>query len=795
MRYSIRWVRRSSCGFFDDVPFASQQKILTDEGATQPDGSPVDLGPSGIWAVVLPKDNVDLLSNYDEVRFIEPRMPPVEVDIDQARLEVGAGNIDFDGSGVVIAQWEQCQVSKLHQDLSNRVTPVDPITIACRKWQFKDINQNDQYDIDEPLGVDVDEDGTVETIINDGGLLQPAGIIWEDVPLMVAPWTGRRYVKAGVDPFKVQIGDIAFLVNTFTGNVSPYVENSLSEVGRDLVSLYSERHPTLVAGIMVSNSQSQTANGLPKYPGLLPAATVRSYQWRHDSVIDDYVDAMANGARISSNSFGWQKDYPFSTDIDPYVAMSQTYDELSSGRTETGAQSGMPLRMLIVASVGNAGHHSNFWSTARVVNSTKNVITVGNVSSANVASPPDGLGYPSRFSSRGPTIIGSLAPILSAPGTQMKCIESGGDWDCDSPDGDGGITSTEPQDSYGPESGTSFSTPIVSGAAAQLSHFYRTTCNFAPTPQDLRALLVHSAKDLTWAENLNDAPSDTEWTGPDYIFGYGLLQIDRALELVRNAITEEIDTGWIEHRVLVNNSSQLVGTGSEKAFKVTLVWDDPAYFTEFPPREETGTLHNDLDLEVIDPDGNRHMPWVLGGIEGYEGDPATRVSRAPYLYVLDEWRDHRNTIEQVVVSDVTPDLMNRTWTIRVRENAIRRGPQVYSLVSEAFGAIPGTACGDFSNGSTVIILNPLDIPSTPLFWMLFWVAVIILIWLTFETLMWLYETNQNRFTPRVLFLMLLFVPFLLYLVFRLLVLGNTVYLGYLVLLAMAYVLWRATQSP
>jgi hypothetical protein len=473
--------------------------------------------------------------------------------------------------------------------------------------------------------------------------------------------------------------------------------------------------------------------------------------------------------------------------------MSQTYDELISGRTETGGQSGMPRRMLIIASVGNAGHHKDFWSTARVVNSTKNVISVGNVSSTNVVNPPDGFGYPSLYSSRGPTLVGSLAPVLTAPGSQFKCVQAGGQWNCENSDDDNGITLTKPIDAYGALSGTSFSTPIVSGAAAQLGHYYENTCNFAPAPQDLRAILIHSAKDLTYAENLNDAPPNTEWIGPDYIFGYGLLQTDRALELVRNAVTEEISTGWVEHRILVNDLNQLVDNGTKKDFKVTLVWDDPAYFTEFPPRADTGTLHNDLDLEVIDPNGRRHLPWVLDGGADYAGGPASRTSRARFLYVLDKWRDHRNTIEQVIVSDVDADLMNRNWTIRVRGNKIRRGPQAYTLVSEAFRTIPGTPCGDFSNGSTIMVANPLDLPSTPLYWMLFWIAVIILIWLTFETLSSLYETNQNRFPLLVLILMLLFVVFLLYAIFRLLVLGFAVYLAYLMLSSMAYVLWRATR--
>ena len=227
--------------------------------------------------------------------------------------------------------------------------------------------------------------------------------------------------------------------------------------------------------------------------------------------------------------------------------------------------------------------------------------------------------------------------------------------------------------------------------------------------------------------------------------------------------------------------------------RVTLVWDDPPYYNEYGPRADTGFLQNDLDLEVIDPNGKRHLPWVLDGSDGYDGEPATRESRARLLYVLQEWRDHRNTIEQVVVDD-PGDMMNRTWTIRVRGHAIRRGPQVYTLVSEVFDTLPGTACGDFSNGSTRTVTNPLDVPDTPLAWMLFWIGVIILIWLIYETILWLYSSAASPYNRA----MVVPVLALLYVIFRLLRAQNAqnmVALGFLVLICLAYVWWRFTRNP
>ncbi len=775
--------------FFDDVPFTRQRQILNAEGALQPDGTDVARGPTGIWVVLLPVTNVESLASYDEVRFIEPTMPPAEVDMDQARSEVGAMDIDFDGSGVVVAQWEACQTSILHGDLAKRAVPLGSISHLCRPWWYQNASDptnaldNDGYDNGEPIGVDLDEDGTVETFIDPAASQVEGNVQWQPLPLHYDRQNGHRYHLKKPAQNTVQTADIRFVTGGPNNTVTPTVVQT-DDNNPDVEPLNAEYHPTLVSGIVVSNSVSTTVENVPKYPGMLPAGSTRSYAWRDETYQDEYVDAIAHGARISTNSFGWVNDYHFQQSVDPYQFTTEFYDEVVSGRNHFGLSSNMPKRMLIVASTGNQGGNASFWRTARVVNSAKNVIAVANVSSSDTGIPGENLGVPAENSGRGPTMYGRLTPILSAPGSQLD---------------DHGITSTIPVDSYATASGTSFSTPIVSGAAALLSQVYEGACNKEPAPQDLRALLVHSARDLTNADDLPKIVDGTEYIGPDYIFGYGLVRVDEAAELVRQAIVDDIETGWMEHRVLLNSDDQLVSSPAGKQLRVTLVWDDPPYYTEYPPRADTGFLQNDLDLEVIDPDGNRHLPWVLDGSADYDGEPATRKSQAPLMYVLQKWRDHRNTIEQVVVDDAG-DMMNRMWTIRVRGHAIRRGPQVYTLVSEVFDTLPGTACGDFSNGSTRTVTNPLDVPDTPLAWMLFWIGVIILIWLILETIFWLYDSPASQSSK----IMILSVLALLYVIFHLLLAQNavafgflkyTVALGFLMLLCMAYVLWRVTRNP
>jgi hypothetical protein len=674
--------------FFDDVVVAEQAQILAAEGATQLGAVPASPGPTGTWAVVVPAANVGALAAYDEVRFIEPTTPPAEEDLDQAREEIGATGVDYDGTGATIAQWEPCQPATDHPDMENRVLLVGTPSSGCAN---------------------------------------------------------------------------------------------------------SKRHPTMVAGIVITNGQASATNFSPepRYVGIVPAARLRSYEWKHTSTVIDYPDAIAAGARISTNSFGYtMNDYHYET-TGPYPSTSQDYDGIVSGRALSGAPSGLP-RMLIVASSGNRGDvDPPFWRTARIRNSAKNVIAVGNVSSSLAGTSSVWLGVPAANSGRGPTMDGRLTPILSAPGTELLCVPFGSSMTC-GPDtslgGDGGITSTSvPGAVYEPNSGTSFSTPIVSGAAAQLRGIYEFECGFAPEPQDLRALLVHSARDLTRTVHFLKVPAATKLVGPDFVFGYGLVKVDKAAELVKNAITETISQGWVEHRVQLTSANQLVVANGVQQLRVTLVWDDPPYYTDYPPRTDTGILQNDLDLEIIDPNGNRHLPWVLD--PGSPADPATRTSRPPLFYVLQSWRDHRNTIEQVVV-DVPTSVLGQTWTIRVRGFKLRRAPQEYTLVSEAFQTLPTTTCGDFSNGTTVFIPNPLDVPDTPWAWLLFWLAVLILLWAAFETVVWIYDTVTNNYSPYLAVLFIFLTLVVLYAIFHLLVTGNMLALVVLVLLLLAYVAWR-----
>ena len=82
---------------------------------------------------------------------------------------------------------------------------------------------------------------------------------------------------------------------------------------------------------------------------------------------------------------------------------------------------------------------------------------------------------------------------------------------------DAGVTSTVLDGQYGVLQGTSMAAPAVSGAIALVVEDYRRIFNGVdPLPSAVRALLLHSARDLE---------DETPWInrGPDYASGYGRL--------------------------------------------------------------------------------------------------------------------------------------------------------------------------------------------------------------------------------------------------------------------------------
>ena len=244
----------------------------------------------------------------------------------------------------------------------------------------------------------------------------------------------------------------------------------------------------------------------------------------------------------------------------------------------------------------------------------KNVISVGATNEL--------LGI-ATFSSEGPVRDGRIKPEIMAQGVA--------------------VISTWPTNIYSGNNGTSMAAPAVSGGLALLyQHYRRLHSNSNPKAGLMKALLCNGASDL------GDA-------GPDYSYGYGLMN------LLRSAIMLE-NSNYHINTIATGNTQNynLVVPANTAHLKVMLYWNDAAASVL-----ASQTLVNDLDLEVIDPATNTLLPFILDTIPANVGNNATTGV------------DHVNNIEQVIINNPAAG----TYTLRVKGTAINQGPtQEYFLV-------------------------------------------------------------------------------------------------------------------
>lgn len=189
--------------------------------------------------------------------------------------------------------------------------------------------------------------------------------------------------------------------------------------------------------------------------------------------------------------------------------------------------------------------------------------------------------------------------------------------------------------------GTSNSTALTSGIIALMKQHYEMINHTALTNALTKAILVNSANDLGTS-------------GPDFIYGYGNVNADKCLKTIseNRIISGTVTSGQ-------TNSHQITVPPNAKNLKITLVWNDlPA------PINSNICLINDLDLEVLSPENNTFLPWILN--PDIPEQPAVRG------------KDKINTIEQVTIENPSSGL----YTIKTAGTYIFNMPQDYSVAYE-----------------------------------------------------------------------------------------------------------------
>ncbi len=423
-------------------------------------------------------------------------------------------------------------------------------------------------------------------------------------------------------------------------------------------------HATHVTGTLIGSGKN---NSLAR--GMAPAAQYIGYDFYGDIPAEMAQAIISYKAYLSNHSWGymvgWTEDYYGSgwtwfgnpgeendSNFGRYSSLTQQWDHfinrydgivvksVGNNRNDHGVAAGKAHRHHGDSITLHYDSHKSDsgYDSLEVIASAKNIITVGAVNDS---------GGLTNFSGWGPTDDGRIKPDLVANGT--------------------GILSTFSNSNYGVMSGTSMATPAITGALALLTELYSRHFTNNLSAATAKALLIHTATDLGNA-------------GPDYQFGWGLINANAAATLIR----DDQGSGLYLRQTSLSSGAELVFpiniTSTSPELRVTIAWTDPA-----GSPAAASALVNDLDLELIAPDGTRHYPFSLNGL----ADPAAlaRQDRA----------NHTDNVEQVLVAQ--PQLGQ--WQLRIRGYRVQ-GNQPFTIISSN---------GLNNTGKAVTLAAPTPTPS------------------------------------------------------------------------------------
>lgn len=271
------------------------------------------------------------------------------------------------------------------------------------------------------------------------------------------------------------------------------------------------------------------------------------------------------------------------------------------------------------------------YDTIGLTAAAKNVVSVGAVDSNR---------FITGFSSRGPAKDGRVKPDVVARGQS--------------------VLSTSNNSSYTNKNGTSMSSPAVTGIVALLIEQWRRLFGPDPTPAELKGLLIAGADDLGTA-------------GPDYSFGFGLVNAKASVDLIR---ADAGNRTQIHKQSLAQGQTYeaRVAVSTAQTLRAVLQWADPEIVFLGGDEVAEKALVNDLDVKVIDGSGNETLAYVLN-----PGNIQVAATRGT------------NTIDNTEMVEV-PNAAPGVYTIRVTATRISdQSPQEFALIANAAAVPP---CND-----------------------------------------------------------------------------------------------------
>jgi hypothetical protein len=449
-------------------------------------------------------------------------------------------------------------------------------------------------------------------------------------------------------------------------------------------------HATHVAGTMMATGVNPNAKGMAYKMQAMDAYDFNNH-------LSEMLDA-STSLLVSNHSYGekagwvyneaqdrWEFWGPVDKNEDPrfgmYTDETQLWDSIaynapfylivkSSGnnRDENGPAVGAEYwrfdanNQMTKAATGRPASLSsnNGYDIISSYGTAKNILTVGAVNpiAAGYSTPADVL--MSSFSSWGPTDDGRIKPDVVADGV--------------------GLTSSiaTSNNAYATYSGTSMATPNVTGSLLLLQEYYvQLHPGIFMRSATLKGLTIHTADEA--------GPNP----GPDYQFGWGLVNVAKAAMLIKDD-NSPAKKQFIQEQTLNNGNTYTItviasGNGPLVA---TICWTDPkgSVTAEDALNDATPKLVHDLDLRITQ-GATSFLPWILS--------PTNRPNAAT------KGDNKLDNVEKIEIPNAIP---GRSYTITVsHKGTLARGSQAFSLIVSGAGgaAACATSSATDANGARI----------------------------------------------------------------------------------------------
>ncbi|MGZ0015034.1 S8 family serine peptidase [Yeosuana sp. AK3] len=400
--------------------------------------------------------------------------------------------------------------------------------------------------------------------------------------------------------------------------------------------------------------------------GMAPNVSIQTYNFNNDAV--EMVSVLNNPSSemiLSNHSYGIPIDQDGSTldasQIGSYGSVAKQIDDISTTHPY----------YLMVSSAGNdgltsysGGLYGNYDKLTGFSTSKNNLV----VANANPQISP----FTNEIvalsinpsSSQGPTDDLRIKPDITGDGS--------------------GVYSPISNDGYDIFSGTSMSSPNVTGSLVLLQQYYNQLHNDYMKSSTLKGLVLHTARDD------NDNP------GPDPIFGWGLLDAEKAANTITNAVN---GSAKIEELSLNNGDTYSFDFNvvSNDKIVATICWTDVSGspVVNSTPNDLTPKLMNDLDIRITS-EGTSYFPWKL------EYSPSTGFSNSHGDNIVDN-------IEKIEIISPPAGTYNLTVSHKGTLSANEPfGPRIQNFSLILTGSFNTLTTSNFNENKLSVYPNPVN---------------------------------------------------------------------------------------